>query len=66
MVNMAKKGQKMATIYFLAIICKNNYICIIFSFLAYSFSYLLDPVFRANFTKFGKNKRFVKYQTEKN
>ena len=62
MVNMARKGQKMAIIYFLAIIYKNNYICIIFSFLAYSFSYLLDPVF----TRFGKNKGFVKNQTEQN
>ena len=66
MVKLVKKRQKMAEIYFLAIIYINNYICNIFSFLAYSFSYLLDPVFRANYTKFGKNKGFVKYQTEKN
>ena len=43
----------------------NNNIFNIFSFLAYSLSYLLDPVFRANLTKFGKNKWFVKYQKEK-
>ena len=65
MVKMVKKGQKTGEIYFWPSHIINNNICNIFSFLAYSFSYLLDPVFRANLTKFGKNKGFVKYKTEK-
>ena len=63
---MAKKGQNMAEIYFWPSHIINTNICNIFSFLAYFFSYLLDPVFRANFTRFDKNKGFIKYQTEKN
>ena len=43
---------------------KNN-IWNIFSFSSYSFSYLLNPFFWANFSKFGEKKGLYKYQTEK-
>ena len=62
----SKKGKKWVKYIFWPSHMINNNICNIFSFSAYSFSYLLDPVFRDNFTGFGKNKGFVKKQTEQN
>ena len=54
MVKMTKNGPKIAEIYFWPSHIINNNICNNFNFLAYSLSYLIDHVFRANFTKFGK------------
>ena len=50
----SNKGKKWLKYIFWPSHIRNNSICNIFSFSNYSFTHLLDPVFRANFTKFGK------------
>ena len=52
---MTKNGLKIAEIYFWPSHIINNNICNILIFSNYSFTYLLDPVFRAIFNIFGKN-----------
>ena len=66
MVKMAKKGKKLLKYFFWPSYIINNNICNIFSFSNYSFTYLLDPVFRANFTIFGKNKGNESTKQKKN
>ena len=62
----SNKGKKWLKYIFWPSHIINNNICNIFSFSNYSLTYLLDPVFRANFTIFGKNKGNESTKQKKN
>ena len=62
---MAKNCPKMAEINLGVPHLINDIIFNIFCFSTFSFTYILDPVFRVIFFKFCQNSGFVKYQKEK-
>ena len=62
---MVKKSPKNAEIILGVSHLITDNIFNIFCFSTFSFTYILDPVFRVIFFKFCQNSGFVKYQKEK-